>query len=214
MLSHDVNNDTLSAEIWDLIANREVLAVNQAYAGDSGGVFYAAKETVRLPDIERWQAYPGVPNPPESPPVEVPTHQFLSKRLSHDRTRVAVLLMNSINETSHLSLSFEDIPGISCTSGCVVRDIWQHKTLGLFISSWSVEVGAHDAAFILLESAVLSSTTSPLSFPLITFVILTLSVTMFLLVLVMRKQKRKNYNTVDHNSVEMDELKPTHGHFS
>ena len=35
-LSHDVWNTTISDEIWDVIANTEVLEVNQAYVGDSG----------------------------------------------------------------------------------------------------------------------------------------------------------------------------------
>ena len=36
ILSHDTNNDTISDEIWSIISNTEAIAVNQAWAGDSG----------------------------------------------------------------------------------------------------------------------------------------------------------------------------------
>jgi len=32
-LSHDVNNDTIMDQVWPLISNREIIAVNQAWAG-------------------------------------------------------------------------------------------------------------------------------------------------------------------------------------
>ena len=37
-LSHDVNNNTITNEIWDLITNEEILMINAAYEGSSGGV--------------------------------------------------------------------------------------------------------------------------------------------------------------------------------
>ena len=42
-------NTTISDEIWDVIANTEVLEVNQAYVGDSGGV-YDSSENKLLTD--------------------------------------------------------------------------------------------------------------------------------------------------------------------
>merc|ERR1711871_44714 len=41
-LSHDVNNDTIQGAVWPVIANKEVIAVNQAYFGFSGGAFKAS----------------------------------------------------------------------------------------------------------------------------------------------------------------------------
>ena len=38
-LSHDVNNNTLTAFIWDVISNKEVIAINQNYFGFSGSAF-------------------------------------------------------------------------------------------------------------------------------------------------------------------------------
>ena len=50
-LSHDVHDDTISDAIWPVIANTEVIAVNQAYEnGDSGGVYESGSETVELTD--------------------------------------------------------------------------------------------------------------------------------------------------------------------
>jgi hypothetical protein len=38
ILSHDTNNDTISDEIWPIISNTEAIAVNQAWAGESGNL--------------------------------------------------------------------------------------------------------------------------------------------------------------------------------
>merc|ERR1719408_598447 len=38
-LSHDVNNDTIMDQIWDVISNKEVIEVSQASAGHSGSPF-------------------------------------------------------------------------------------------------------------------------------------------------------------------------------
>jgi hypothetical protein len=39
VLSHDVNNDTITDFIWPVISNKEVLAINQEYYGFSGSAF-------------------------------------------------------------------------------------------------------------------------------------------------------------------------------
>lgn len=36
ILSHDTTDDEVTDQIWSIIANTEVIAVNQAWAGDSG----------------------------------------------------------------------------------------------------------------------------------------------------------------------------------
>jgi alpha-galactosidase len=36
ILSHDVNDDAVTDEIWPIIANTEAIAINQAWAGESG----------------------------------------------------------------------------------------------------------------------------------------------------------------------------------
>merc|ERR1712217_1011905 len=50
-LSHDVNNDTIMDQIWPIIANTEVLAVSQTYAGHSGSPFKTSDTAVKLDDV-------------------------------------------------------------------------------------------------------------------------------------------------------------------
>ena len=38
-LSHDVNDANVTELVWPIISNKRVLAINQAYVGDSGGVY-------------------------------------------------------------------------------------------------------------------------------------------------------------------------------
>lgn len=142
-LSHDVNDDEVMDRIWDIISNDEILAVNQAYVGESGGVYEQASQAVMLESEG-------------GPAVSIPEYQYLSKPIASNR--IAVLLMNSANETRTLTANFTNIPYADCShdgtaSHCdyLVRDIWKHSTLGRFRDSWSVDVESHDAAFITLE---------------------------------------------------------------
>lgn len=143
-LSHDVNDNEVMDRIWDIISNDEILAVNQAYFGESGGVYEQANQTILL-DSESVSA------------ISLPEYQYLSKPIGQNK--VAVLLMNSANETRTLTANFTNIPYADCShpdeqvSHCdyLVRDIWKHSGLGKFRDSWSVDVEPHDAAFITLE---------------------------------------------------------------
>jgi len=139
-LSHDVNNDTISDAIWPIIANTEVLAVNQAYFGNSGGMYDQSEALVSLTDavIEQTNA----------PAVTVPAFQYWYKPIGDDK--VAVLLMNVNNVSEVLTASFAKIPSLSCTH-CRVRDIWNHKDLGMFTDSWGASVDSHDSAFLVIS---------------------------------------------------------------
>ena len=140
-LSHDVNNDTVTEMIWDIIANTEVIAVNQAYHGDSGGVYDSSDEHVSLTD-----------NAEDALVVSAPSYQYLYKPVGEGR--VAVLLMNAGDSSTDLTATFADVPTLDCgSSGCAVRDIWNHKDLGTFKDSWTTSVGSHDAAFVVLAPA-------------------------------------------------------------
>jgi len=164
ILSHDVNNATITDRIWDVISNREILAVNQAYEGDSGGVYQKSSENVKILGGGIW--------------YDVPAYQYLSKPVGRhpsnqsfrNRTSVAVLLVNSGNSTRQMTATFRDIPYTYCKDWNSVqdkspparlgrsdkchfhlRDLWKHKSLGIHEESWSVDVAPHDAEFILLE---------------------------------------------------------------
>ena len=139
-LSHDVNNKTISDIIWPIISNKEILAINQAYEGDSGGVYDSSTNTVELTDayIEATET--------ESR-VLAPSYQYLAKPIGGGK--VAVLLVNSESTSQTLEADFSKVPGVSCTN-CAVRDIWEHKDLGSFNGKWSTSVAGHDAAMIVI----------------------------------------------------------------
>jgi len=102
-LSHDVNNDTVTEQIWDIISNTEVLAVNQAYFGDSGGQYAESKTKLTFTDafIEQSNGKEEV--------VTASSWQLLYKPVGNDK--VAVLAMNSDTTTQAIDVTFADVPG-------------------------------------------------------------------------------------------------------
>jgi len=143
-LSHDVNNETITDAIWDVITNTEVLEVNQAYVGDSGGVFTSSTEMLSFTDA--------MTETLKEEAVSSPAWQYLSKPIG--KGRVAVLMMNSADSTTSLTVNFADVPDVTChttDAGCSVRDIWAHKDLGTFASNYTASVVSHDAAFIIIS---------------------------------------------------------------
>jgi hypothetical protein len=155
ILSHDVNDDSIMDKIWNIISNREVLEINQAYFGDSGGTYNVANETIVLQHGKY--------------KIEVPVYQYLSKPIGVNM--VAVLLMNSDNTEWMLITNFDDISGLADDTSSVhdngnannnnnnynddeyhlVRDIWNHRDMGAFRSSVTISVGSHDVAFLPIE---------------------------------------------------------------
>lgn len=148
VLGHDVNNDTVTDQIWDVISNREAIAINQAYDGDSGGVYAQSNDLVKLSTFPISTSIEA-----EDYIFEAPAYQYLTKPLGGGD--VAVLLMNNADKGATLVANFQDIPGLICQSQdchCLVRDVWSHKTIGVLYGSYSVHVDSHDSAFLLLEA--------------------------------------------------------------
>ncbi|KAL1511645.1 hypothetical protein AB1Y20_004937 [Prymnesium parvum] len=54
ILSHDVTDPAIAAAVWPVIANKEVIAVNQAWAGHSGSPFFESSEQVLLYTPPEW----------------------------------------------------------------------------------------------------------------------------------------------------------------
>jgi hypothetical protein len=46
-LSHDVTNETVMEEVWPIISNTDIIAINQAWAGFSGGPFWLSQGKLR-----------------------------------------------------------------------------------------------------------------------------------------------------------------------
>jgi len=141
-LSHDVNDKEVMDRVWPVISNKEAIAVNQAYAGFSGGLFFSTQETVLLTD-----AHIDSPLTAEQP-VEVANAQYFYKPLGGGKT--AVLLINSDDNAATLEVDFSSVPG-GCFA-CKVRDVWAKKDLGV-ATKWSGTVGSHDNAFFVLTQA-------------------------------------------------------------
>lgn len=119
-------------EAWPTITNKEAIAVNQAWAGESGLPFAESNDTV---DIDKWTR-------------GIPAWQYISKALGGGR--VAVLLVNHRNSTAHLQFSFASVPGLGC-SLCSVRAIWERKDLGPFSGGFGARVAAHGSSFLVVS---------------------------------------------------------------
>mmetsp|Transcript_47374 Transcript_47374/g.78505 ORF Transcript_47374/g.78505 Transcript_47374/m.78505 type:complete len:435 (+) Transcript_47374:27-1331(+) len=141
-LSHDVNNDTIMDQVWEVITNPEAIAINQAYAGFSGGPFQTSDDFVVFPSVHE-----------EDETFKVPGWTYLYKPLNQDNTKIAVLMMNSNPATKTLKLDFSTIPGFKCEKGCQVRDVWARQDLGGFDDSFSVAIKSHDSAFLVVSSS-------------------------------------------------------------
>jgi len=143
-LSHDANNDTIMDAIWPIIANKEIIAVNQAWAGYSGSPFKQSEALVELDDYT--SLLRGVVTPHEAP---VPSWQFFYKPVLDNKT--AVFLMNHNEKTQDLVFHFADVPGLKCGK-CAVRCLYGHKDLGVFDGSFTAKrVTSHDSRFYLVS---------------------------------------------------------------
>ena len=128
ILSMDPNNDNIMDELWPLIANPDIIDVNQAYFGFSGGRYHHSSGA----------------------------YQLLYKPL--DPTSTAVLVMNTHDhQPLSINLTFADVPDLPCSSssvGCLVRDLFSRTNLGFFTTSFPVEsIPPHGSAFLRLSSS-------------------------------------------------------------
>ncbi|KAL7549780.1 hypothetical protein ACHAWF_017096, partial [Thalassiosira exigua] len=156
ILGHDVHDAEVKEEIWGIVSNREAIAVNQAYYGDSGGVYEKSQEMICLDkgDVDLFGAQRierGLKSQSRNDcATNAPSYQYLSKPLS--KGKVAVLLMNASDKATMLTAKFSDIPGLPCAGEeYSVWNIWTHSYKGEHLKvSWSARVGSHDSAFIIL----------------------------------------------------------------
>ncbi|CAE7945701.1 unnamed protein product [Symbiodinium sp. KB8] len=136
-LSMDINDDDVMNAVWGIVSNKEVIAVNQAYAGHSGSPFKQSASQVTLKDDGHY--------------VTVPTWQFFYKPLGGSRT--AVLLMNHDRTSHDLVLNFKDVPGLACQK-CTVRCLYGHRDLGEHEHSFTAQaVQSHDSRMFILMPA-------------------------------------------------------------
>ena len=142
-LSMDVNNDTIMDEVWDIVSNKEIIAVNQAYVGHSGSPFKQATSHVELEDFN--MLLQGIVVPHWG---RVPKWQFFYKPVGDGK--IAVLLMNHDKSAHDLLLTFNDVPGLTCQK-CKVRCLYMHKDLGEHEDSFTAQaVPSHDSRMFML----------------------------------------------------------------
>ena len=142
-----MNSKPLSDAIWPIISNREVLEVNDAWAGHSGSPFWSSSSTVNM-TMECCEDYEGAKGP-----SEVPAQQYWYKPIEQGGAKTAVLLMNNAPSAVDLTLTFADIPGVSCLK-CHLRDIVAKQDLGVFAHGYSAKaVPSHDAMFLVITPA-------------------------------------------------------------
>lgn len=143
ILSHDVRDDAVMDRVWPIIANKEAIAVNQAWAGHSGSPFKQSEAHVLLKDYHH--VVNGVRTAHTAP---VLSWQYFYKPLGAGK--VAVLLMNHLDTAQLLELQFSEVPGLSC-SECQVRDVWARADKPGVAAVFKAQVEGHDAAFLVLS---------------------------------------------------------------
>lgn len=154
-LSHDVNNDTITDQIWDVITNTEILAVNQAWHGHPGGPFKKASDMVHHDEINYAKVTKAMTAEEQlgTGPFRSSSFTYLYKPMGQGK--VAVLLMNHRSTSQDLLLAFAAVPTLGATLGgsrVAVRDLWAHKDLGNSTHTFELKgVAAHDAAFLMLS---------------------------------------------------------------
>lgn len=140
VLGFDLTDNDALTEVWDIIANTEAIAVNQAWASDAG-VLIANATTTNTFDNCHWG---------QSTACTLPSWQVWRKTLPGGA--VAVLLMNNGRKQRDVSVAV-DATGVKCgAGGCAVRDVWAH-TAGQPVAAGSTvsrQLGPSDSAFLVL----------------------------------------------------------------
>jgi len=143
VLSHDLTDESKVDEVWPLIANPELIAVNQAWYQRAGGIFKQAEgKKIAMPNLFRkWQAGH----------TKWPRWTYLYKPLGPDK--VAVLLMNMGDEPLDLKVDFSEIPMWNGDNSLNVRDLFERRDIAHDVSSYTCEqVKGHDCCFLYIST--------------------------------------------------------------
>jgi len=140
ILGFDLRDENTLNLVWDIITNKEAIAVNQAWAGLPGDL--VAESTTKVDFINcDW----------EGDNCSFANWQIWSKPVNNAGS-VAVLLMNHDTMDQDLTVTFSSVPQLNCTT-CKVRDLWSHLDLGSFTTNFTVQgVPSHDSVFLLITS--------------------------------------------------------------
>lgn len=143
ILSMDVTNDTVMDTYWDLIANPEIIKVNQAWYGHAGSAYALSSKRTKLgPDSLLDSMY-------YDDDIEFPSWQMFYKPI--DASSTAVLVLNSAELPATLTVDFGQVPDTPCLVTCALRDLFDRTDIGIHQTNYTFLVDAHDAAFFLLK---------------------------------------------------------------
>ncbi|KFY98616.1 hypothetical protein V498_01375 [Pseudogymnoascus sp. VKM F-4517 (FW-2822)] len=63
------------------------------------------------------------------------------------------MIINTLNETQEVSFDLTENWAIRAGRQYMVRDMWLHEDVGVAVRNWTVKLGAHDVAALLLKDA-------------------------------------------------------------
>jgi len=142
VLSHDLSDESQVDKLWPLIANPEIIAVNQAWYKHAGGVFKRGPgDKIKFEVLwRRWH----------KPDEHWPAYTYLYKPIGPDSA--AVLLMNMQNISTNLSLHVYEVPGFENIPFVHVRDIFKRRDVAHDVNFYEcVKVRPRDCCFLLLS---------------------------------------------------------------
>lgn len=173
VLGNDITDSATMDAIWPIISNKEVLAVNDAWAGDAGVLLEESSTQVR--SGWAWWCRDSLlclPIPASLPCglLRVPKVHLLncswfdSKGCDHPawmvwkkdlpNNEVAVLLMNNDDKAADVTVEFSKLAHLApCpAAGCCVRDVHEQKAIGVLAGSFTATPESHDSAFIVVSA--------------------------------------------------------------
>ena len=142
VLSFDVRNGSAVDAMWPLVANTEILAVSDAWAGSAGDLILEASTNVTWAHCG---TAPGVS------PCRAAAWQVWSKPLPGGGAALLILNHNDAGSVS-VSVPLAGIPGLACApASCAVRDVYAHSNNGSATGVFTAAaVPAHDSVFVTL----------------------------------------------------------------
>ena len=163
ILGFDVRNNAAMDAVWPIISNREVIAINQQWAGDAGSLREQGKEMVTLPNC-------GHGTPCNHPSWLVWSKQLSLPRNATDATgsRAAVLLMNNAPYPQTVIANLSLILGLGAcddSGGCAVRDAVAREDVALLVgatlSSGATPLAPHASRLFVITSPLPSPPRPP-----------------------------------------------------
>jgi alpha-galactosidase len=128
ILGYDVNNEQLTDKIWDIITNREAIAINQAWAGHPGQLVRTHSAWNGATQLQLW-----------------------TKPLGGGK--IAAFVIN--NDGKEHAMVIDLVKDLEVTGSVNVRCVWRKKDLGKFSDKFQTDsIGSHDSRlFVFSQSA-------------------------------------------------------------